>query len=84
MSLMDVNVLSIVRTHLHDQSIRWVPELNAYVYGDRFDKLSARNWEDFPEPDADELAAMHEYDEEQKLKRAMKEARDIFGDDLYD
>ena len=82
--LTDANVLSIVRTHLHDQSIRWVPEVNTYVYGDRFDKLNARNWEDFPDPDEDELAAMHEYDEEQRLKRAMKEARDIFGDDLYD
>lgn len=82
--LTDPNVLAIIRDHLNDQSIKYVELLKAYVYGDRFDNLKNVDWSTYAEPDEEELEAMHEYDDEQKLKRAMKEAQELFGDDFYE
>lgn len=67
--LKDYTVMDIVSDKV-GQSVRYIEHLNRIVYANLYDKLIIEGVElKAPEPDEDELAAMHEWEEERIMKK---------------
>lgn len=67
--LKDYQVMDIV-SDIIGQNVRYVEHLNRIVYANLYDKLITEGVElKAPEPDEDELEAMHEWEEERIMKK---------------